>query len=36
MKLTRITASGIPLFKEELDLTFYARQIKKTPKCLYI
>ena len=26
MKLIRITASGIPLFKEELDLSFYARQ----------
>ena len=26
MKLIRITASGIPLLKEELDLSFYARQ----------
>lgn len=26
MKLIRITASGLPLFKEELDLTFYAQQ----------
>lgn len=26
MKLIRITASGIPLFKEGLDLSFYARQ----------
>ena len=26
MKLIRITASGLPLFKEELDLAFYARQ----------
>ena len=26
MKLIRITASGLPLFKEELDLSFYAQQ----------
>ena len=26
MKLIRITANGLPLFKEELDLTFYAQQ----------
>ncbi len=26
MKLIRITASGLPLFKKELDLTFYAQQ----------
>lgn len=26
MKLIKITASGLPLFKEEIDLTFYARQ----------
>ena len=26
MKLLRITAEGLPLFKEKLDLTFYAQQ----------
>ncbi len=26
MKLLRITAEGLPLFKEKLDLSFYARQ----------
>lgn len=26
MKILRITAEGLPLFKEKLDLTFYARQ----------
>ncbi len=26
MKLIRITASGLPLFKDELDLTFFAQQ----------
>jgi len=26
MKLIRIAASGLPLFKEDLDITFYARQ----------
>ena len=26
MKLLRITAEGLPLFKEKLDLSFYAQQ----------
>ena len=26
MKLLRITAEGLPLFKEKLDLNFYAQQ----------
>lgn len=26
MKLLRITAEGLPLFKENLDLAFYAQQ----------
>jgi len=26
MKLLRITAQGLPLFKEDLDLSFYAPQ----------
>lgn len=26
MKLLRITAEGLPLFKEKLDLIFYAQQ----------
>ena len=26
MKLLRLTASGLPLFKDEIDLTFYAKQ----------
>lgn len=26
MKLLRITANGLPLFKEKLDLCFYAQQ----------
>ena len=27
MKLLRITAEGLPLFKEKLDLSFYAQQL---------
>ena len=26
MKLLRVTAQGLPLFKEKLDLSFYAQQ----------
>ena len=26
MKLLRVTAQGLPLFKEKLDLPFYAQQ----------
>ena len=26
MKILRITAKGLPLFKEELDISFYAQQ----------
>ena len=26
MKLLRVTAQGLPLFKEELDISFFAQQ----------
>ena len=26
MKLLRVTAEGLPLFKEKLDISFYAQQ----------
>lgn len=35
MKLLRITAEGLPIFKEKLDLTFYAQQrIAEEQKCI--
>ena len=29
MKVLRITAQGLPLFKEELDISFFARMMTK-------
>lgn len=35
MKLLRITEEGLPIFKEKLDLTFYAQQrIAEEQKCI--